>query len=39
MADLLERTEASSLEDLFLGVTSPDSQAAHPASTRPRSLS
>ena len=39
MADLLERSQASSLEDLFLGATSTDAQAAHPAFTRPRSLS
>jgi ABC-2 type transport system ATP-binding protein len=39
MAGLLERSQASSLEDLFLGATSPDAQAAHPAFTRPRSLS
>jgi ABC-2 type transport system ATP-binding protein len=30
---------ASSLEDLFLGATSPHTQAAHPGFTRPRSLS
>jgi hypothetical protein len=39
MADLLERSQASSLEDLFLGATSPDAQSAHPAFTWPRSLS
>jgi ABC-2 type transport system ATP-binding protein len=39
MAGLLERTNASSLEDLFLGVTSCGAQAAHPAFTRSRSLS
>jgi ABC-2 type transport system ATP-binding protein len=39
MAGLLERSNASSLEDLFLGATSPDAQAAHPAFTRPRSVS
>ena len=39
MAGLLERSQTSSLEDLFLGATSPDAQATHPALTRPRSLS
>jgi ABC-2 type transport system ATP-binding protein len=39
MAGLLERSQASSLEDLFLGATSPHPQAAHPGFTRPRSLS
>jgi ABC-2 type transport system ATP-binding protein len=39
MAGLLERSNASSLEDLYLGATSPDTQAARPAFTRPRSLS
>jgi ABC-2 type transport system ATP-binding protein len=39
MTGLLEHGKAASLEDLFLGATSPDSQAAHPASTRARSLS
>jgi ABC-2 type transport system ATP-binding protein len=39
MAGLLERSQASSLEDLFLGATSPHTQAAHPGFTRPRSLS
>jgi len=39
MAGLLERSKASSLEDLFLGATSPHTQGAHPAFTRPRSLS
>ena len=39
MAGLLERSQASSLEDLFLGATSPHTQGAHPAFTRPRSLS
>ena len=39
MAGLLERSQASSLEDFFLGATSPDAPTAHPASTRPRSLS
>lgn len=39
MAGLLERSQASSLEDLFLGATSTDAQAAHAAFTRPRSLS
>jgi ABC-2 type transport system ATP-binding protein len=39
MAELLERSQASSLEDLFLAVTSPDAQSTHPASTRSRSLS
>jgi ABC-2 type transport system ATP-binding protein len=39
MTGLLERSQASSLEDLFLGATSPDAQIAHPAFTRPRSLS
>jgi ABC-2 type transport system ATP-binding protein len=38
MAGLLERRQASSLEDLFLGATSP-AQSAHPALTRPGSLS
>ncbi len=39
MAGLLERSKASSLEDLFLAATSPDAPTGHPASTRPRSLS
>jgi ABC-2 type transport system ATP-binding protein len=39
MTGLLERSHASSLEDLFLGATSPDAPSGHPASTRPRSLS
>ena len=39
MAGLLERSKASSLEDLFLATTSPDAPTGHPASTRPRSLS
>jgi ABC-2 type transport system ATP-binding protein len=39
MAGLLDRSQASSLEDLFLGATSPHTQAAHPAFTRSRSLS
>jgi ABC-2 type transport system ATP-binding protein len=39
MADLLERGQASSLEDLFLGATSSDAPSTHPAFTRPRSLS
>jgi ABC-2 type transport system ATP-binding protein len=39
MAELLQRSQASSLEDLFLAATSPDAPTAHPASTRPRSLS
>jgi ABC-2 type transport system ATP-binding protein len=39
MAGLLERSQASSLEDFFLAATSPDAQSAYPASTRPRSLS
>jgi ABC-2 type transport system ATP-binding protein len=38
MAELLQRGQASSLEDLFLGATSP-AQSAHSAFTRPRSLS
>jgi ABC-2 type transport system ATP-binding protein len=39
MTGLLERSQASSLEDLFLGATSPDAPSTHPALTRPRSLS
>jgi ABC-2 type transport system ATP-binding protein len=39
MAGLLERSQASSLEDFFLGATSPGAQAARAAFTRPRSLS
>jgi len=39
MAALLGHTGASSLEDFFLGATSPDARPAHPASTRARSLS
>jgi ABC-2 type transport system ATP-binding protein len=39
MTALLERTGASSLEDLFLGATSPDARPARPASARSRSLS
>jgi ABC-2 type transport system ATP-binding protein len=39
MAELLERTNASSLEDLFLGATSADARPAHPTSTRAGSLS
>ena len=39
LAALLERTKASSLEDLFLGATSPDPRLTHPTSTRSRSLS
>jgi ABC-2 type transport system ATP-binding protein len=39
MAELLERTSASSLEDFFLDATSSDARTAHPTSTRPRSLS
>src|SRR5437879_5600989 len=31
MAGLLERTNASSLEDLYLAATAPDTQSAHPA--------
>jgi hypothetical protein len=39
MAGLLERSQASSLEDFFLGATSPDAQSTHAAFIRPRSLS
>jgi ABC-2 type transport system ATP-binding protein len=39
VAGLLERGQASSLEDFFLGATSPGAQAARAAFTRPRSLS
>jgi hypothetical protein len=39
MAELLDRTSASSLEDFFLDATSGDAPSAHPASTRARSLS
>jgi ABC-2 type transport system ATP-binding protein len=39
MATLLERSKASSLEDLFLGATSPDPRLTHPTSTRSRTLS
>ena len=39
MTGLLERSQASSLEDLFLGVTSTDDHAAHLSFTRPGSLS
>jgi ABC-2 type transport system ATP-binding protein len=39
MAELLEGTSASSLEDLFLDATSADARPAHPTSTRARSLS
>ncbi len=39
MAGLLERSQASSLEDLFLAATSTDAQSTHAAFTRPRSLS
>jgi ABC-2 type transport system ATP-binding protein len=39
MAELLQRSHASSLEDLFLAATSPDAHIAHPSSTRPGSLS
>jgi ABC-2 type transport system ATP-binding protein len=39
MAGLLERGQASSLEDFFLGATSPDARSTHPVFTRPRSLS
>jgi len=38
LADLLQRGQASSLEGLFLGATSP-AQSAHSAFTRPGSLS
>jgi len=38
MTELLERTKASSLEDLFLDATSPDARSA-PAPTSPGSLS
>jgi ABC-2 type transport system ATP-binding protein len=38
MTELLERTKASSLEDLFLGATSPDARSA-PAPASPGSLS
>ncbi len=39
MAGLLERTGASSLEDFFLGATSPDARPADPTFSRSRSLS
>jgi ABC-2 type transport system ATP-binding protein len=39
MAELLDRTSASSLEDFFLDATSGDAPPAHPASSRARSLS
>ncbi len=39
MAELLERTEASSLEDFFLGATSADTPDAAPTPARPRRLS
>jgi ABC-2 type transport system ATP-binding protein len=39
MAELLERTSASTLEDFFLGATSPDARPTHPAHIRSRSLS
>ena len=39
MAELLDRTSASSLEDFFLDATSGDARPAPPASTRARSLS
>jgi len=39
MASLLERSQANSLEDLFLGATSTDAPSTHAAFTRPRSLS
>jgi len=39
MAGLLERSQASSLEDFFLGATSPGAQSPDPAFTRPRSMS
>ena len=39
MAGLLERSQASSLEDFFLDATSTGRPAAHAAFTRPRSLS
>ena len=39
MAELLEHTNASSLEDFFLGATSPDARPTHPTATRSRSLS
>jgi ABC-2 type transport system ATP-binding protein len=39
LATLLQRGKASSLEDLFLGATSPDTRLTHPTSTRSRSLS
>jgi ABC-2 type transport system ATP-binding protein len=38
MAALLDHAGASSLEDLFLGATSPDLRPARPTSTRARSL-
>jgi ABC-2 type transport system ATP-binding protein len=38
MTELLERTKASSLEDLFLGATSPDARST-PAPTSPGNLS
>jgi ABC-2 type transport system ATP-binding protein len=39
MAELIERTGASSLEDFFLDATSPNARPAHPTTTRSRSLS
>jgi ABC-2 type transport system ATP-binding protein len=39
LAALLERAKASSLEDLFLGATSPDTRLTRPTSTASRSLS
>jgi ABC-2 type transport system ATP-binding protein len=39
MAELLERTSASSLEDFFLDATSADVHPTYPASIRARSLS
>ena len=38
-AGLLERSQASSLEDLFLGATSTEAPSTYPALIRPRSLS
>ncbi len=39
MAELLERSQACSLEELFLGATSPDARPEHRIFTRSRSLS
>ena len=39
MIELLEHAKASSLEEFFLAATAPHAPSAHPAFTRPRSLS